>query len=210
MRTRFVRRSFVALILGLSLVPAGVALVVASNYGIEIESEACSSTIRSECGANNYLHNVWVATPFSSSLLASLDASITDDLDATRDIVARRVTSETDNDVRAFDNDYGDTSWAAYTTCPVWATFGGTGEGRWCRPQLLYFNNGPSWAYRYDSVGERGHLTCHELGHTMGLRHARSDSHPDYADSPPPCMRSGAWNGVNLFPHDRELLNSNY
>lgn len=204
------QRLLMASLLATFALMIAISQVLASNFGIENEAEACSTTVNSQCAANNYLHNVWVAPGFSSTLLASLDDSIAHDFDSLRDIVARRVTSESDNDVRAFDNDYGDTTWIAYTTCAVFSTRGGTGDKRWCRPQLLYFNNGPAWAFRYDTATERGYLACQELGHTLGLRHATPATHPNYYSEPGTCMRPGNWDAPNLYPHDGDLLNAQY
>ncbi len=47
------------------------------------------------------------------------------------------------------------------------------------------------------------HLACHELGHTLGLRHR-------FQGEPPSCMDPYAWTVTTLSSHDKEMLTDWY
>jgi hypothetical protein len=104
-----------------------------------------------------------------------------------------------DPDVYAFDFAYGMTNWVAVTTCDDDAIYGGTDPGRWCRPQDIQFNT--SYA---QTTTSRKAIACHELGHTLCLRHRNSSE-------PASCMQNGSYT-VTTFSttHDSPLLASHY
>lgn len=82
----------------------------------------------------------------------------------------RAMTPRTD--VIAYAGDFGDNGAAAWVYCPSDAPQGVNAVGdRWCRHQELYFNLNPRFAAFFDDQPSRDHVACHELGHTVGLRH---------------------------------------
>jgi len=51
------------------------------------------------------------------------------------------------------------------------ATYGGSSAShtRWCKPQQIQFNR--TYGSKWDSDSQLHYVTCHELGHTVGLRY---------------------------------------
>lgn len=88
------------------------------------------------------------------------------------DLVAYEVALSVVHDARAFDYAYGDTGYWGATYCPSTSTQGGSDPARWCYPQYIRFNL--TYSHKLDSAQERRAIACHELGHTVGLRHHHS------------------------------------
>lgn len=77
-------------------------------------------------------------------------------------------------DVIATDVNYGNNSLVGWVYCPANNTgTGGSSPTRWCRGPRLKLNSYYYYsAYGYfDTETQRRRVACHELGHTIGLRH---------------------------------------
>ncbi len=98
---------------------------------------------------------------------------VNDEYDPT-DLVAYITTTDSVPDVWAYDYYYPMVNLVAWVDCPE--DNSGTGSYgpslRWCRGQNLWFNASLSGPYSGNSAS-RG-IACHELGHTVGLRHTTS------------------------------------
>ena len=124
-------------------------------------------------------------------------------------IVDRERTPRTDVIVHA--GDYGLNGAAGWVHCPAGAPQGRNEHGhRWCRQQRLYFNRNPQYAAYLADAASRLHLACHELGHTVGLRHW---GNPPQSDGPtrPTCMNVNTPNGpTTLHRWDRQNVDAYY
>jgi hypothetical protein len=120
-----------------------------------------------------------------------------------------RVTGRTDVIVRAAD--YGLNGAAGWVVCPADAPRGRNAEGdRWCRHQEMYFNLNPRYAAYLADDDSRTHLACHELGHTIGLRHW---GNPPVSEGPAAatCMNWNTPDGpTRLHRFDRDHINAYY
>jgi len=96
----------------------------------------------SQCTADDNQHFVWIEANLESGLATRIEESLSDDYDSINGILATRVTTQAGVDVKVFDGNYTGVELVAWTTCSSEATFGGSGTSRWCRPQIVYFNNG--------------------------------------------------------------------
>jgi hypothetical protein len=159
--------------------------------------------------ANDLRHRVFFDGTLTEGLASSLRDTIAEDYDAT-DLIASVATELTDaTDVIAFSQDYGDVGAAAWVYCPTDAPQGVNSEGdRWCRGQELNFNLNARYAAFFQDDGSRDHVACHELGHTVGLRHWGNP--PESAGpSAATCMNANTPNGPpNLHQIDIDHIDA--
>lgn len=168
----------------------------ASNWG---SSNCGSNPYLSYCVADDRYFYVYLAGLNRSDIRTENAFILDDQLDNRTDMIASVVTGST-YDVRAWDNNYGDTGYWGATYCPSGAAQGGTDPLRWCKPQYIRYN--VYYSYKYDSVQERRAIACHELGHTAGLRH-----HPNQGVS---CMYDPVVIDALDGGHDIPLINQRY
>jgi len=161
--------------------------------------------------ANNIYHaatyvNLGETTQAIPGLPTAMTAALAD-LNGTA-LVAYRDESDPLPDIRVQDWNWGALSGVvAWTECPVDHTGeGGTNPHRWCRGQRLKFNvyYWVSATNYYDTPSQRQNVTCHELGHSVGLRHR--------ADSFGTCMwtHAGDFAHSRYDDHDRAHINGYY
>ena len=121
---------------------------------------------------NDATHYVAFDQTLTIGLAESLRDTMLEDYDPTKleMIVQDAVTPETD--VIAFSQDYGNNGAAGWVYCPPDSPQGiNRQHHRWCQQQELHFNLNSSIAVYFADDGSRDHVACHELGHTLGLRH---------------------------------------
>jgi hypothetical protein len=128
---------------------------------------------------------------------------------ALRMIEQRRVNRFTD--VIVYAADHGANGAAGWVNCPAEARQGVNEHGdRWCRHQELHFNLNARYAAFFADDDSRTHLACHEIGHSVGLRHW---GNPPRTDGPvaATCMHADTPNGpVSLHRYDRAHINAYY
>lgn len=189
------RRLWITIGASLAFVFGASAVAIASNFA----STAVGGTPPNNVNlANNATHLVYfgaVGAQLKSATLGRMSSAYT----AATDVTMSETTSSTNYDVRVLDNSYGLNGAAAWVVCPPAAIEGGTDPSRWCFGQDLRYNL--SYPNYYDTASERSWLACHELGHTIGLKHTTASNS---------CLRE-THNGTTLLSsHDISHVNSNY
>jgi hypothetical protein len=207
------RRPSAVLLTLLLVVGQGSGIAVADHGGRDIGSfMACDRPVsppRCTSVGDGRLHLVAFDESLREDLAVALRASMAEDYDAPtqlRLIEQGRVTVLTD--VIAFSGDYGDNGAAGWVYCPSDAPQGiNRFEHRWCRHQELHLNYNARYGLFFDDEASRGHIACHELGHTLGLRHW---GNPPETDGPvgATCMHANTPNGpTSLHQTDIDHLN---
>jgi hypothetical protein len=189
------RAAGAALLLAASMV-ADAPVVHAGNWGAHDPAVRCTEDDPlSQCAANNANpHNVYMVFLNDPELVTETQLTMSEDYNPSSVIQTYVVTSLGTEDVRVYNGDYGTMNGArAWTTCEEFSQHGLVGTFReWCKPQLLFYNRG-HYPLDYNNINERRHITCHDIGHTHGLRHTSGTSS---------CMYNGDFiTGVNPGSH---------
>ena len=172
------------------LVRVGVSY---ANFG----SQCCTGSSGTTNGvflANNDVHNAIernLTTDYHLGLTQTVDydyASVPGFRPATW---AASACSDAGFDVCVFDADFGDNGLAGWTACD--SDFSGSDPNVVCGLSFVRIN------LFFDPPEIR--VACHELGHTVGLRHSSEQ------DS---CMKSTGGDSIHLSAHDRNHIATEY
>lgn len=158
---------------------------------------------------DNPRHLVHFDESLTEELAASLRATMAEDYGATKLILVEQPRLTRMTDVIAFSRDYGDNGAAGWVYCPIGAPQGTNPSGaRWCRHQELHLNVNPRYGAFFADAASRDHITCHELGHTLGLRHWGNPPQTSGPDVGATCMNANTPDGpTTLHPFDVDHIN---
>jgi hypothetical protein len=154
-------------------------------------------------------HHVALDASVPASMAAAVRRAMDDVYDPTDLTMVEdaRVTGRTD--VIVFAGDYGENGAAGWVYCPSDAPQGVNPSGdRWCRHQELHLNLNPRYAVFFGDEASRNHVACHELGHTVGLRHWGNPPQTSGSQVGATCMNSNTPDGpTELHAFDVDHIN---
>lgn len=179
-------------VLGVTGAPSAKAVTLPNNFG----SLPCAGSPRSCVSlADNALHTWYWEGKFGNQIPGIDDSmQITmDDLERRTDLTTSKAPGSATLDVLVTDYDYGMTGILGWTECLPSSATTGTHPALRCDRQKVRLNG--SYPEYFETSRARRSLTCHEVGHTIGLRHT-TDSES--------CMRSP------FDPDDFDTLTSSH
>jgi hypothetical protein len=183
--------------------------------GAEISSLfACDRPVsppRCSSVGDNLTHRVAFDVSLTDGLAASLAQAMAEAYDEPTKLTMIVDETATDRtDAIAFSTDYGENGAAGWVYCPTDAPQGINPSGdRWCREQEIHFNINPRYSAFFADDGSRDHVTCHELGHTLGLHHWGNPPQTDEGGVGATCLNANSPDGpTRLHQFDIDHINA--
>ncbi|HLT62698.1 MAG TPA: hypothetical protein VK020_15960 [Microlunatus sp.] len=167
--SRFRRGAATAALTLLLLATLGIAPAHATNFG----STPCTGTPRTCVNlADNSLHTWYPQGTLGNDIpgMATAVQTAMNDYEKNTDIVTQKVQNAT-TDVTVTDYSYPPyPQFLGWVDCYPSSKTSGSDPNRRCDRQVLRFNAASPSKY-WNTAAKRRSLSCHEIGHTLGLRH---------------------------------------
>lgn len=208
-------RALVAVIALLLVLAQPAGTVNGDHGGRDIGSfAACDRPVeppRCTSVGNTRHHYVYFDASLTDELAAAFRETMAEDYQPTALQMYEQAELAAYTDVIVYSQDYGDNGAAGWVYCPPDAPHGTNFRGhRWCQHQELHLNLNARYSAYLGDDGSRAYVACHELGHTLGLRHW---GNPPETDGPAAatCMNADTPDGpTDLHQFDVDHINDYY
>lgn len=184
----------------------GVQVAFADNWGSNHASgntsaHPCDTTLFSQCVDDNNSDAILFVGTVAQSHKDAINWSIAN-YNSVAPAIFMYISTLPPNlvDVQVKDQTAGMNGAWAWGACDVAASYGGTDPKRWCKPEILTWNLSYE-ATKYPTTTNKRDVACHELGHTMGLRHTVDSTS---------CMVNASQFTTTTSTDDRNDLTVNY
>ena len=160
-----------AIVVGLTLGILPVGNPVSAFHDVYFGSSyahICDETPLSQCVANDANH-FYGFVDLSTSRQAATQRALSSLYGPNSDI---NVFNSNNSDLRVYEADSAVDAFA-WGQCAVGATKEGSDAAhtRWCQPQNIYWQTSTAAASKVNTTAKYNYIGCHEVGHTVGLRH---------------------------------------
>lgn len=164
----------------------------------------------SQCTADNELWLVYIYSTVPAGLRTALEDSVVEDFDSISGITGVVTTQSSGADVLVYYINANPNDEITYGTCSAGASYGlvNVRYHMWCKPQEIIYQNNADGNACWNFGPCRRHYACHELGHTLGLRHPvdlnRNDTCMSYfeGNNQPEDLRTHDINHlISCYPH---------
>jgi len=144
----------------------------ANNFGGPLDAgKHCDTSSASQCVANSSVHTTCIVSA-SGTHTTAFELAI-DHYNTVAPLLVYEEPPPCGDlwDVHLWDSNQGLNGIIAYTRCATGAQYGGSESNgtRWCAPQVIVWNT--AYNNLLTTGNKRQYVACHELGHTLGLRH---------------------------------------
>ena len=155
-----------------------------SSYG----GTTCNDQITSQCVANDATHYFGLVD-LSTARAGATQRALSTLYGPNSDI---NVSNANSSDLKVFEIDSMRDAYAWTQCASTGATFGGSDAAhtRWCQPQYIYWNIRSAVASKVVTTAQYNYIGCHEVGHTVGLRHRSGTPSTCLVSANPPSSSS--------------------
>lgn len=135
-----------------------------SNFG-----NFCDTTPLSQCVANDANH-FYALIDLSAQRQGATQRALSNLYGANSEI---NVFTSSSSDLKVYEVNSAVNAFAFGQCAPVGAVYGGNeaAHTRWCQPQYIKWNTAVDAASKVNTTAKYNYIGCHEVGHTVGLRH---------------------------------------
>lgn len=189
------RRRLIATICVSLLTAIAVTAPAAPAYATNFGSEGNRNSIVSV--GNDDIFAVYISVTVDATFEVKIRNKMADTYDSLAHIAMFETTDINLNDVEIYQGTYN-FGYIALTDCPTSSSLTGAHPNATCFPARIRYNN--VYDHEFDTDPERWALACHEIGHTVGLRHG-----PDHGAT---CMSGDTDSALTAV--ERGHLNNHY